>query len=81
MYNGNHFDGIDDLLGRRIKCSIEGRSGGWFVVHEELTDEELEKLDKHIESCMKGLSQFLADERKLKHEEKNHIYSIHGQGD
>ena len=64
--NGNKvygFDGISNLLGRPIQSSTAGRSGGWLVIDTALTDEELDKVDKHVEACMAHLKDFLIDER------------------
>lgn len=56
---------IDSLLGRPIKASIQGRSGGWLVVDSELTDAELTRLDRYVESCMESLPEFLKEERAV----------------
>jgi hypothetical protein len=60
-----------DEGGQLISSGFDGRSGGWFVVDEELTDEELEKLDRYIHDMMHGgLKQFLEDERAFHRQEK-----------
>lgn len=58
------FDYLNDLMGREIEAYIEGHSGGWLVVHTELSQAELEKLDKHVKACMDGLDEYLKDERQ-----------------
>lgn len=71
--NGNTvygFDLINDLLGRSVEASIEGRSGGWFVVHEELSEEEIQKIDTYIMNSMKALPDFLKEERAFREEEE-----------
>lgn len=71
--NGNGiygFDLISDIVGRPIESSIEGRSGGWFVVHSELSEEELQKINEHVDGVMKGLPEFLKEERKFREEEE-----------
>lgn len=72
--NGNTvygFDLISERLGRPIESSIEGRSGGWFVIHSELSEEELKAIDDHVRSVMEGLPDFLKEERKFREEEEN----------
>jgi hypothetical protein len=73
------YDALPFIIGRKpleeggtlIDSGFSGRSGGWFVVDEELTDEELEKLDKYIQEMMDtGLKQFLEEERAVRRQEK-----------
>jgi hypothetical protein len=60
-----------DEGGELISSGFSGRSGGWFVVDDELTEEELHTLDQYIEKMMKGeLKQFLEEERAIRRQEK-----------
>lgn len=64
--NGNTLYGyeqISEIVGRPIQSYLDGRSGGWLVVNSELTEEELTKLDEYVSEFMKGIKQFLIDER------------------
>lgn len=63
-YKTGTFDGIDELIGRPVKASIQGRSGGWFVIDTELTEKELKTIDRHVSACMKALPEFLSEERQ-----------------
>jgi hypothetical protein len=72
-------DAVPAIIGRKpieeggaiINCGFDGRSGGWFVVDEELDDDELDKLDKYIYDMMHGgLKQYLEEERALRRQEK-----------
>lgn len=67
--DGGHFELIDDHMNRRIRASIDGRSGGWLVIQEELSEAELAKLTAYVESVMKALPDFLAEERVHRKEE------------
>lgn len=72
--NGNsryHFDQLSEVVGRPVEARIQGRSGGWLVIDSELTEEELAKVDAHVEACMKGLKAFLTEERAFRKEENN----------
>lgn len=60
---------INDLLGREVEASIEGRSGGWFVIHSKLSKAELDKVDAHIEQCREYLPDFLIEEREFRKSE------------
>jgi len=74
--NGNTirgFDLLNEKLGRPIEASIEGRSGGWLVVHSELSEEELNVVDDYVRSVMEGLPSFLEEERKFRKEEEEEI--------
>jgi hypothetical protein len=66
-YNlANHtFDGINDLIGRKVRAHIDGRSGGWLVVDSTLTEVELQKIDELVSASLKGLSEMLSEERKF----------------
>ena len=71
--NGNTIRGfylIGELVGRPIESFTAGRSGGWLVVNTELTEEELTKIDSHVESVMKSLPSFLEEERSFRKEEE-----------
>lgn len=57
------FEGIDELLGRMVKASTQGRSGGWLVIDSELTETELKRIDSFVSACMAGLESFLVEER------------------
>lgn len=57
------FEMIEELIGRKVSCSFEGRSGGWFTIHDELTEEELTKIDDYVKLTMEGLPEFLREER------------------
>lgn len=64
--NGNTrygFDQLNEVIGRKVKASLEGRSGGWLAIHEELTEEELTKVDNYVASFMKAIPEFLKEER------------------
>ena len=39
------------------------------MVNDELTEEELERIDRHVENCLKALPEFLSEERQLNKEE------------
>lgn len=67
-YKDRGFDGLNELLGRAVKSGTDGRSGGWLVIDTELTDAELELIDAHVESCLKGLPDFLKEEREYRKE-------------
>jgi hypothetical protein len=64
-YKTHSFDGINELLGRIVKASITGRSGGWFVIHADLNESELKKIDGHVKACMEALPEFLKEEREF----------------
>jgi len=73
------YEALPAIIGRKpldeggalIDSGFSGRSGGWFVVDEDLTDEELEKLDTYIMEMMnQGLKQYLEDERAFRRQEK-----------
>lgn len=65
----NSFDQLNDMLGRTIKASTAGRSGGWLVIDSELTEDEVEKIDAHVKSCLEGLPSFLREERQFRADE------------
>ena len=69
MYSRGGFDELNDLIGRPVKASLSGRSGGWLVIDTELTKAELRKVDRHVKACMKGLPAFLKEERAFNTEE------------
>lgn len=56
---GENFQYLFSNLGRTANTFIEGRSGGWLVIDEDLTDEELSKVDSFIEETMSRLPDFL----------------------
>lgn len=73
------YDALPAIIGRKpleeggtlIDSGFSGRSGGWFVVDDDLTDEELEKLDTYIKEMMDtGLEQYLKEERAFRQQEK-----------
>lgn len=64
-YKTGQFEYLNEVVGRPVQASIEGRSGGWLVIDTELTPEELSKVDQHVEACLKALSEFLKEEREL----------------
>lgn len=66
MHSKQQFDQINEVIGRPVKAGIGGRSGGWFVIYDELTEEELKKLDKYVEKVIKNLPEYLKEERELK---------------
>lgn len=63
-YKLSQFQGINEVIGRPVKAWIDGRSGGWLVIDEELSKEELQRMDLHVSACLEGLSQFLQEERE-----------------
>lgn len=63
IYSKGHFEYLNEVVGRPVKASIQGRSGGWLVIDEELTDEERAKVDAHVAASMKALPEFLKEER------------------
>lgn len=69
-YKTSSFDQINELIGRTLKVTISGRSGGWFVVHDELSESEFQLIDEHINSAMSSLPDFLRDERQSREDEK-----------
>lgn len=64
-YSTGQFDYLNEVVGRPVKASLQGRSGGWLVVDTELTEAELTKIDEHVKACLKGLSAMLVDERQM----------------
>ena len=56
---------IEELIGRKVSCGFYGRSGGWFVVVDDLTEVELEKIDDHVKLTMESLPKFLREERRI----------------
>lgn len=58
------FHWITELLGRPVDCSIEGRSGGWFVIHSKLSKKELDAVDTFIDQMLHALPDYLSDERR-----------------
>lgn len=63
---GRHFEYLSELVGREVEAYLEGRSGGWLSVHTELSEAELTKIDGHVKACLKGLPEFLREERELR---------------
>jgi hypothetical protein len=68
--DGGHFETLDEVVGRRVHASTAGRSGGWLVIHDELTDEEFAAVDRHVKACLAGLTDFLKSERQFLVEQK-----------
>lgn len=64
------FDHINEVVGRKVAVSLEGRSSGWLTIHEDLTKIEVAKISKHIKNCLKGLPAFLKEERRIRSKEK-----------
>ena len=65
------FEMINELLGRVVRASISGRSGGWFVIDEpELSDSDFQMIDQHISSAMDSLPEFLKEEREYRAQEQ-----------
>ncbi len=60
---GPELEKVSELLGRPVTTSFEGRSGGWFVINEELTADEITVIDTYINKCMRELPQFLHELR------------------
>jgi hypothetical protein len=65
LYSKGEFEYLNEVVGRPVKASIQGRSGGWLVIDTELTQAELKKVDQHVKACLKGLSAFLKEDREL----------------
>jgi len=63
LYSKGQFEYLNEIVGRPVRASLSGRSGGWLVIDEELTDEELRKVDTHVAACMRALPEFLKEER------------------
>lgn len=51
-------------LGKDVKVSIQGRSGGWLVIDTELTEAELNKVDEIVDSAMNALPSYLEELRQ-----------------
>lgn len=68
LYSKGEFEYLNEVVGRPVKASIQGRSGGWLIIDTELTDDELDKVTKHVDACMKGLDDFLKEERRFQEE-------------
>lgn len=60
---GYGFDYLDEIIGRPVKSHTDGRSGGWLVIDTPLTEEELQRIDDHIESHYNAMFEFLLDVR------------------
>jgi len=71
-YKSGSFETINQVVGRLVKASIQGRSGGWFVVDTELSEEELKAIDDYIQLFMDGLPSFLAEERQMRQDEEDY---------
>jgi len=74
-YGSNHdrytFDMLADIVGREVEASFEGRSGGWFTIHDELNAVEYAAVTKHVDQAMHGaIKEFLDEERKIRREEQ-----------
>lgn len=66
---GYGFEFISEELGRPIESSLEGRSGGWLVVHDELSDDEISKIDWMVEGIHKNAKKFLEEEHEYQRNE------------
>ena len=56
------YDDFYDLkqeIGRDVKIHIDGRSGGWLVIDEDLTEEEFDRASDWIERMMRLLPEVL----------------------
>lgn len=62
---GNGYSELNELLGRDVPAWFDGRSGGWFVIDSELTEEELIKVNDRITSIMEYLPTLLKEEREF----------------
>ena len=62
---GNGYSQLNELLGREVLAWFDGRSGGWFVIDSELTEEELIKVNDRITAIMGYLPTFLKEEREF----------------
>lgn len=65
------FADLKEYVGRDIEVSIAGRSGGWLVVDEDLTKDEVQKVTEWVVATMKSLPDFLKEvraERKAEEE-------------
>lgn len=47
-----------------------GRSGGWLVINDDLTEEEVSKITKYIKDSLKALPEFLKQEREFRAQEE-----------
>lgn len=59
LFTRHQFEYLNEIVGRPIQAHIDGRSGGWLVIDEELTKVELKRVDRHIRSCLKVLPKYL----------------------
>jgi hypothetical protein len=62
---GDNLELLEEIVGKPIDASIQGRSGGWLVIDTELSTEELLKLDDHVNTVLTGLELFLKEERAI----------------
>jgi hypothetical protein len=69
--NARHtFDQLEDIVGKEVEAGFEGRSGGWFVIYDELTTEEYARVTKHVADAMDhAIKEFLVDEREFRRHE------------
>jgi hypothetical protein len=58
-YSKGQFDYLNEVVGRPVRAFQAGRSGGWLVIDEPLTDKELRAVNRHIKVCMRNLPKFL----------------------
>ena len=58
------FYDLKERLWRDVKVHIDGRSGGWFVIDEDLTVDEWEEVNDYINGVMKALPKFLKEYRE-----------------
>jgi hypothetical protein len=67
---GYGFERINEILGRKVESYLEGRSGGWLTINDDLTLEEVQKIDSFIFESLKDIPSFLKEEREYKAEEQ-----------
>jgi len=61
---------LEEKTGQQISWGIEGRSGGWFVVYNELSKVAFDIIDQHINEMMNHLPEFLKMEREYNQTEE-----------
>lgn len=64
------FEHINDLLGRKVDASLAGRSGGWLVIDENLSETEVEKIDNLVTDIMNHSQAVLNEYRREAEEER-----------
>ena len=64
------FDQLENIVGKEVEAGFEGRSGGWFVIYDELTEEEYARVSEHVKTAMDtSIKEFLVDEREFRRQE------------